>query len=1263
MLNGALTLTQFQDLQEPPDPLSLCTFTWNVNNSSPPDSYSLLTFIDRIALLTEKKEEERIQKLTVHHASDPLNPFQKQQIRQSQSDSNSSNSQQDPSSPDNSRPKLPPPLPSLPPPHVFFFGFQEVDLTAGGLLKQDTGKSALWRDALGKVLNIYYTSRAYTSRIQDEINACQRKLDKWRDFHHSKTDKSEQGESRDNYPSNSPASHPSIQPETPTPTVVQQSIWSMQAYIDQLSKSSKEPFVCIQDKQFVGVASVLFVRRELVPFFVSIETKIVGTGFMKTMGNKGGIGISLQLEWKDHSSSPGSSNVHSFPGEKAIVKARIQNFRSSDTFSTISSALPRKTTKVSLCMLNAHLAAGSKQFKRRLEDYSQIMKNMIFTRLFIQRSPSPSLLNSEKSSLRLSNSNPSPLSSPNPISHTSFKDGQSLQSQPRTRAGTQGNLPHITSLLLTELIERQNSFRSSTISDPSSDKPKLTPLPPAPLPAVALGRESIATLTDDWEDLPLDQGGPDPSGAGRVFDHDLIFFIGDLNFRVTAPMDNVHGAIQAFNRSKKETWERNMRQKFFEDKMKELEKMRVEYERLEAERKKQDEEHALMSVEDQLSSRIRNPDTEDTVEQDTAQAEPDVVEQTAVAECAEAKEREAEQIPTHLKEEVQRLIEEESEDEDIPLPEGTPPPLSQDEDEEPPPIPSDSELDESDEGKEDDAHEQDLVEERSSEKEVDAKMLEEDTHSTPKEAQPPRKLQPAPLPPPSQLDAETPADTSDAALSTQDLLKQKPLFISPFDVNKRRETVVKTMTQNTHIHQTERPPHLAHPLEYLLAHDQLLEEWKRLKEERATGNFAKDPEEKDKDKEKSEFEIPPFLGFHEGPITFLPSYKMLKGTNKYYKNDEKPRVPSWCDRVLWTTGDEMAALEKKERREKELRTIEEEKKRKEEEEKKKEKKRKEEEEKHRKEEEEKKERKRKEDEEKHRKEQEGKRKEEDKKKDILPNPFIKLPPLPPPSLPVEEAEEVENTPKETTPTSFDDTEEDRRDEEKDKHQHPSETEETDAHTKHHQPAERDLEKENHAASAKQQEIVETTSPEEEAVEGNSSEPTPLDKKEEQTNSDSLDPKERLTADSDTGVEKASEEIEQSKRPCRIEQLFYHSFDFSFISDHFPVFSLFSVTLSPTACQHRTDLWHKRMEFERDSPPNVFAQDADELVFLQQMHTRHLESLKRKKPTAPPEVNSPLLVASDPSLTAPHTQSESTFSEERKKRPQPPPVAPPPSNDV
>lgn len=91
----------------------------------------------------------------------------------------------------------------------------------------------------------------------------------------------------------------------------------------------------------------------------------------------------------------------------------------------------------------------------------------------------------------------------------------------------------------------------------------------------------------------------------------------------------------------------------------------------------------------------------------------------------------------------------------------------------------------------------------------------------------------------------------------------------------------------------EDPASLQATLDSLLPHDQLL----RVRKERKLFHD----------------------GWHEGPITFLPSYKYDVGTVGLFDSSEKKRAPSWCDRIMYRTKRDRDEYERKLREEAEAR--------------------------------------------------------------------------------------------------------------------------------------------------------------------------------------------------------------------------------------------------------------------------------------------------------------------------------------------------------
>ncbi|CAG2123259.1 unnamed protein product, partial [Medioppia subpectinata] len=70
---------------------------------------------------------------------------------------------------------------------------------------------------------------------------------------------------------------------------------------------------------------------------------------------------------------------------------------------------------------------------------------------------------------------------------------------------------------------------------------------------------------------------------------------------------------------------------------------------------------------------------------------------------------------------------------------------------------------------------------------------------------------------------------------------------------------------------------------------------KNMLEVKAYHSLLQKDQLKDQMKQKSVF-----VGYSEGAINYLPTYKYDPGTDNW-DSSEKSRPPAWCDRILWRT--------------------------------------------------------------------------------------------------------------------------------------------------------------------------------------------------------------------------------------------------------------------------------------------------------------------------------------------------------------------------
>ncbi|KAK2963684.1 hypothetical protein BLNAU_1249 [Blattamonas nauphoetae] len=1089
------------------------------------------------------------------------------------------------------------------------------------------------------MINLYFNSRAYRGRLESRIRKKQEALDQWKlqTIQELKSDRSSHGG-----PSQQ-SDHPSQIPEDPTleftAADVQQSIWDLEAFHRDYSIQQKPAFLCLQYKQYVGIASILFLRRELVPFLSQISTEIVGTGFMKTMGNKGGIGLSLNMGWRriplNNVHFPKLSNktfiAHLPPTPKQASKNPASPDVSDDPSSKPSSIAKTMDDfySVSLCFVVSHLAAGSKFFKRRLEDYSQIMTGLSFpperkflltdgsrvsvtskiwaepyvppkgketgsnltpgvspfkaitktkdsnVMLFSQRSNTMTVVDRYIPSIQrqmehesqtlsqllksatsddaqdylsikaplMSKSVPIPTNITKPTTpkaDDNFETPSSTQVVKRqsgtgyfSRFTSQGNSRPPTLSLGPDLPSPKHLPHPRPIAvytppnlippvmSPTHNKSKSSsrPLPPQPLldtensdsieqvlknPLISPSSQSLSsqpsfTHSPSTHSLhppstkTMSMRTPETGEKMKVQDHDIIFFSGDLNFRIQEQIDYVHGAIQAYHRQVKEKRARALENERMSKRQSKMLKI--------TDSTKNEIHNPLKPVDESLPPPDLPPpppDTDFEFEIDPTLPDPstlppppefdDHFDATTLSlqEFHSSLNVTGEELDEFIK--VLALEEKNVEGE-----------AKGGEEREEEGSSSESESGTEHEEGEGEVNDEHVFFTPHTHSEFSLPQLPPLEPSPPTLDFTPRDeivpVSSPPLPPPSQPDVviDAPIDPThsdppqlevetenEANIPTEELIARKRLDVQK--LKNGEKNVVRSLYSQQQTSMTQRPRHLEHPLAFLIENDELSGELKRKRRITKTGDI-----------------IGGFQGFHEGTITFLPTYKLNKGTAKYYRNPEKPRVPSYTDRILWANGEELRKVLGQDVEDVEV-DVEEEKKRRKEEEKKKEG-------------EAKAEMKRKEEEEKRmRKEEDSLRKVELKKR---------------------------------RHTAFDNT---------------SSTSSLPPFTRITQPS--------HPQPPHPLPPLQT--------ENNKTDDLPkLDASDHNETRKEEDPQRS------TQKVEAKHEEDTFLSPPRVELLFYHSFEFSFISDHFPVFGIFSLTLDPQfVIAERRGLRRRREREER-----------------------------------------------------------------------------------
>ncbi|PXF49179.1 Inositol polyphosphate 5-phosphatase OCRL-1 [Gracilariopsis chorda] len=212
-----------------------------------------------------------------------------------------------------------------------------------------------------------------------------------------------------------------------------------------------DEYQLIGDEQLVGIMLLVFVRKNHLPFLSNVRKSTAATGFLNTVGNKGGIAMRFQLYDR------------------------------------------------SISCVACHLSAHTGNVDRRNQDFRDVVRKAVFEHPdVIDDSPTAS-----------SNSLPDArLQEPKPSWSWNSTDLKSIASAPPQYAAVNGAAS-------TTWLDNMKYVR-------------------------AMAASAIAEFGN----------GPNSSSSQLstgIFEHDVVFWLGDLNYRIDAPLENVMAWIQQQN--------------------------------------------------------------------------------------------------------------------------------------------------------------------------------------------------------------------------------------------------------------------------------------------------------------------------------------------------------------------------------------------------------------------------------------------------------------------------------------------------------------------------------------------------------------------------------------------------------------------------------------------------------------------------------------------------------------------------------------------